>query len=78
MSYYLTEVLKIGRFYQLTSVTISYIYREYAYCVLFPGSCMWFNERDEAVKFHIDLCEYYFFKNETRINTIKIKEYIIS
>jgi len=61
MAYYLTEILKISRFHQTTSVSIPYVYSKNVYCVQFLENLEWFEDLDEAEAYAASLYEKWFF-----------------
>ena len=77
MSYYLTEILKIGKYQQRTSVSVPYLYTKVIYCVEFVNSIKWFETLEEAQAYTAYLYENYFFLLEDILEKphLQIKEY---
>lgn len=76
MSYYLTEILKIGRYQQITPVSISYFIETEVFCVSFLIVTRWFTNEKDAIEYASYLNEKYFFLNYP--NKIRIKKYTIN
>ena len=80
MSYYLTQVLKIGKYCQKTSVSVSYIYRKYIYSVEYLSHCEWFDNLEEAIHYSESISEYLFFCYPSFIANpkVRITEYTVN
>lgn len=79
MPYYLTKILKIGKYEQVTSTSVPYFYYKTVYCVQFFDHIEWFEDLESAQTHASFLYEKYFFSTEDILekSVLQIKKYYI-